>query len=76
MDTDPLLPVLHELDMRVLALNVEPTTEAIAQVVFNWLARSKGYAVVRVTVYETDKYSATCTDEKDVMIVSALINVS
>ena len=54
---DPLLSVLRAMSFRTVALSVEPTTEAIAQLVYNELRRS-GLSVLDVTVHETDKYAA------------------
>lgn len=60
---DPLVDVF-ELDdrfkpLRRVLLSVEPTTEAIAQLVMNEL--STYCHVTHVIVHETDKYSASCT---------------
>ena len=59
---DPFRKVLQSHDLpkvRVVSLNVDPTTEALAQLGFNWMhevyPRTQSF-----TVYETDKYSATC----------------
>lgn len=57
--TDPLLEGLRAFAFRTVALSVEPTTEALAQFVYNDMAAS--YTVLAVTVHETDKYSATVT---------------
>jgi 6-pyruvoyltetrahydropterin/6-carboxytetrahydropterin synthase len=54
---DPLLPVLREMKFRTVAMNVEPTTENVAALFFNELLES-GLYISRVTVHETDKYSA------------------
>lgn len=43
---------------RVVLLSVEPTTEALAQLLFSEM--SLHYDVAVVTVYETEKYSASC----------------
>jgi 6-pyruvoyltetrahydropterin/6-carboxytetrahydropterin synthase len=58
---DPLIEVLEPFMLRIVKLSVEPTTEAIAQYVFNQMASLK-YQVVSVTAYETAKYSATVVD--------------
>lgn len=47
-------------EFRRVELSVEPTTEALAQLVFNEL-RATGLNVLRVTVHETAKYQATAT---------------
>lgn len=56
---DPLLDTLKAMHFRTVALSAEPTTENIAQIVFNELAQR--YRLVSVTVYETAQYAATCT---------------
>ena len=63
---DPFRKVLQSHDLpkvRVVSLNVDPTTEAMAQLGFNWMhevyPRTQSF-----TVYETDKYSATCCDSE------------
>ena len=63
---DPFRKVLQSHDLpkvRVVSLNVDPTTEALAQLGFNWMhevyPRTQSF-----TVYETDKYSATCCDSE------------
>lgn len=56
---DPLLRVLREMRFRTVALSVEPTTEAIASLVFNELL--PGFLIQSVTVHETDSYAATET---------------
>lgn len=60
---DPLLPVLRAADanFRLVALSVEPTTEALASLVFNDLWSTYGAQLKRVTVHETDKYAAVET---------------
>ena len=57
---DPLLPVLRSFRFRTVALSVDPTTEAIAQWIFNQLT-VKHYTVEFVRVHETDKYAAVAT---------------
>lgn len=62
---DPLLKLLDEWPdpggqqpgFRTVALSVEPTTEAIADYIFNQM--NLGFVVESVTVHETAKYSAT-----------------
>lgn len=56
---DPLLKVLLGMQFRVYIMYSEPTTEAIAAHIYALL--TAGYKDLRrVTVFETDKYSATC----------------
>lgn len=59
---DPLLPLIQGAfrTQRFVVLNVEPTTETIAQYVFDQLRAKLGRMVTSVKVHETDKYSATC----------------
>jgi 6-pyruvoyl-tetrahydropterin synthase len=57
---DPLVPILKSMNFRVVVLDAEPTTEAIASYVFNQLA-SRYPEVQGVTVHETAKYAATAT---------------
>lgn len=56
---DPWLEQILVLNTRVVKLSVEPTTEALAQYIFNEMTKIYAH-VERVTVYETDKYSASC----------------
>lgn len=56
-DRDPLLTVLRTFGFRTVALNIEPTTEAIAAYVFNEI-REAGFMMECVKVHETAKYSA------------------
>lgn len=55
---DLLLPTLMQFGFRVVEFPVEPTTEALARH-FADRMRERGVNVARITVYETDKYSAT-----------------
>jgi 6-pyruvoyl-tetrahydropterin synthase len=64
-DKDPLAHVLLVAGFRVVKLSSEPTTEALAQYVYAEMARH-AHAVVRVTVHETDRYSAETTHGGDV----------
>jgi 6-pyruvoyltetrahydropterin/6-carboxytetrahydropterin synthase len=54
---DPLISVLEGLGFDVYITDVDPTTEHIAEIVFAHM--QKQYRTLRVTVFETDKYSAT-----------------
>lgn len=56
---DPLAAVLRGMSFRVLKLNCEPTTEALAAYVFNALHDAFGWRVHEVVAFETDKYSAS-----------------
>ena len=61
-DSDPLVAVLVPMGFRVVTLNVEPTTENIATLIFNELhaklADRKFTALYSVQVQETAKYGA------------------
>lgn len=57
---DPFITLLMHLpEARVVVCDTEPTTEALAIDCFNYFKNSYYPSIVRVTVYETDKYSAT-----------------
>lgn len=63
---DRLVEALHDAQkhgelFRLVLLNVEPTTEALATYIFSEL-RQHGYLILSVVVHETEKYSATCTE--------------
>lgn len=55
---DPLVPVLKKWGEPVYLMDNNPTAENIAQEIFR-VARKKGLPVSRVTLWETDKSSAT-----------------
>jgi len=59
--SDPLLDFCLAQNWRVVPLPWEPTTEAIARELYKTLAASlqEDGTVVKLTVHETDKYSAT-----------------
>lgn len=59
---DAVAQVLHTHMpwQRLVLLSVEPTTEALAQLIFNEMSQLN-YTLERCTVYETAKYSATVT---------------
>lgn len=62
---DPLAAIIKGSfgPQRLVLLNVEPTTEAIAAYVYSAIKIGyRGTMIHSVTVHETDKYSATCTD--------------
>ena len=54
---DPLVEVLTDMMFRVVVLSEEPSTEVIAQYLFDQLY-AREYRPACVTVYETEKYSA------------------
>lgn len=60
---DPIREMFIEMEFRHVLLNVEPTTENIAQVIFNILYKrlrqDASVSLDCVTVHETDKYTAT-----------------
>lgn len=62
---DPFVRVVREFNFRYVTLNVEPSTEHLAQLIFNEMCSRLMHhgevAVACVTVYETDKYSASVT---------------
>jgi 6-pyruvoyltetrahydropterin/6-carboxytetrahydropterin synthase len=49
---DPLVKTLQAAGEKVLAMDVSPTTENIAKLIFEYV-RSKGLPVVEVTMWET-----------------------
>lgn len=55
---DPLLPVLQAQGERVFVMDVNPTAENIARLIFEQ-ARSAGLPVVEVTLWETPNCHAT-----------------
>lgn len=55
---DPLLPVLEEKGERYYATAENPTAESIARLIYDY-ARSKGFPVKRVTLWETESSCAT-----------------
>ena len=58
-DQDSIVSSFRAWSFRTVVLNVEPTTEAIAEYVFNQMA-SRGYNVFSIRVQETAKYAALC----------------
>lgn len=61
---DPFVPQLKKWPQRLVLLNVEPTTENIAQLIMNEIAipcREAHSTIEQVVVHETDKYRAVCT---------------
>jgi len=55
---DPLIPILKEKKERFYTLNENPTAESIARLIYEY-ARSKGFPVTRVTLWETESSFAT-----------------
>jgi 6-pyruvoyltetrahydropterin/6-carboxytetrahydropterin synthase len=55
---DPLLPLLLERGERVFVLDVNPTAENIARLIFD-TARRAGLPVLEVTLWETEDCCAT-----------------
>lgn len=55
---DPLLPVLIERGERVFVMDVNPTAENIARIIYEQ-AKGAGLPVVEVTLWETEHCSAT-----------------
>jgi 6-pyruvoyltetrahydropterin/6-carboxytetrahydropterin synthase len=49
---DPLLPVLQQAGERVYVMQNNPTAENIARLIFDY-AKTGGYPVVEVAIYET-----------------------
>lgn len=69
---DPLVPVLKEWNQRLVVLSEEPSTEVLAQVIFNHMYIQVGPLIVTghctlisTRVFETDKYSAEVRTPKD-----------
>lgn len=55
---DPVLPILQELGEPYFVMEVNPTAEAIAQLIFDY-AVSQGFPVSAVRLWETDSSVAT-----------------
>jgi 6-pyruvoyltetrahydropterin/6-carboxytetrahydropterin synthase len=55
---DPVLPVLQDAGERVRVVDVNPTAEHLARLIFDFVAGS-GYPVVEVTVWETETSHAS-----------------
>lgn len=56
---DPLLTILQDFKFRTYTTEEEPTTEVIAWEVHRELSNLTKWNVIRTTVHETEKYSAT-----------------
>jgi 6-pyruvoyltetrahydropterin/6-carboxytetrahydropterin synthase len=57
---DPVLPLLRQQGEPVYVLDVNPTAENIARLIFDYAAE-QGFPVVEVQLWETDHCFATCT---------------
>jgi 6-pyruvoyltetrahydropterin/6-carboxytetrahydropterin synthase len=55
---DPVLPLLRQQGEPVVVLDVNPTAENIARLIFDYAA-SQGFPVVEVQLWETDTCCAT-----------------
>jgi 6-pyruvoyltetrahydropterin/6-carboxytetrahydropterin synthase len=56
--SDPALPMLQALGEPVFVMDVNPTAEAIARLIFDF-ATSRGFPVTEVRLWETDTCYAT-----------------
>src|SRR5262245_11117293 len=59
---DPVLPLLRERGERVYVLDVNPTAENIAKLIYDY-AVSQGFPVAEVRLWETENCCATYTGE-------------
>jgi len=57
-EDDPCLPFLKQLNEPVFAMNVSPTAENIARLIFDF-AREQGLPVTEVRLWETESCFAT-----------------
>jgi 6-pyruvoyltetrahydropterin/6-carboxytetrahydropterin synthase len=55
---DPVLPLLRQLDEPVFVMDVNPTAENIARLIYDF-AVARGFPVVEVELWETDHCYAT-----------------
>jgi 6-pyruvoyltetrahydropterin/6-carboxytetrahydropterin synthase len=60
---DPVLPLLLERGERVHVLDVNPTAENIAKLIYDY-TKSQGFPVVEVRLWETENCYATYTGPK------------
>jgi 6-pyruvoyltetrahydropterin/6-carboxytetrahydropterin synthase len=60
---DPVLPCLKQLGEPVHVLNVNPTAENIARLIYDFVA-SRGFPVVEVQLWETEHCFATYSGTK------------
>jgi 6-pyruvoyltetrahydropterin/6-carboxytetrahydropterin synthase len=56
---DPILPALRQLNEPFFVMDVNPTAENIARLIFEH-AQSQGFPVVEVSLWETENCYATC----------------
>jgi 6-pyruvoyltetrahydropterin/6-carboxytetrahydropterin synthase len=61
---DPVLPLLRERGERVHVLDVNPTAENIAKLIYDY-AGGQGFPVVEVRLWETPSCFATYAGERD-----------
>jgi 6-pyruvoyltetrahydropterin/6-carboxytetrahydropterin synthase len=61
-EDDPLLPLLQERGERVYVMNVNPTAENIARLIFD-RARQAGLPVIEVILWETEHCHASYTGD-------------
>lgn len=61
---DPLLPLLRQQGEPVFVLDVNPTAENIARLIFEYAAQ-QGFPVVEVRLWETDTCYATYAAPRD-----------
>ena len=59
---DPVLPLLRSLREPVFVMDVNPTAESIARLIFDF-AKGQGYPIVEVQLWETDTCYATYREE-------------
>jgi 6-pyruvoyltetrahydropterin/6-carboxytetrahydropterin synthase len=59
---DPILPFLHKQNEPVFVLDVNPTAENIAKLIYDYAAK-QGFPVTEVRLWETDSCYATYTPE-------------
>jgi 6-pyruvoyltetrahydropterin/6-carboxytetrahydropterin synthase len=57
---DPALPFLHKQNEPICVVDVNPTAENIAKLIFDFV-KSQGFPVVAVTLWETENSYATYT---------------
>ncbi len=59
---DPAIPALQELGEPLVLIDVNPTTENLAKLIFDY-AKQQGLPVVEVQFWETPKCSAAYTED-------------
>ncbi len=60
---DPLLPTLREINEPVYVMDVNPTAESIAKLIFDFV-HNAGFPVTKVTLWETAACFATYSSAK------------